>query len=82
MRKRNIVMEDYKREKRHAIPSWLKSLAYTKSKPDLVIRDKENHLSSGSVKFGLLVEMLKAQGRITVYERVITLLNAINEETV
>jgi hypothetical protein len=99
LRKKNIELEDYKREKKRAIPSWPKSLTYTKFKPDLLSWDKEHHLSTGSVKFGLLAEMLKTQGRITVYEQiqtrlgksrndsniipqVVTLLDAINEETV
>ena len=62
-------MEEYKREKRRAIPTWPNSLPYNKFKPDLISWDKEHHLSTGSVKFGLLAEMLKSQGRITTYEQ-------------
>ena len=99
LRKRNLELEEYKREKRRAVPTWPSSLPYSKFKPDLRSWDQEHHLSSGSVKFGLLAEMLKGQGRITVYEQiqtrlgknrndpniiaqVLTLLDAINEETV
>ena len=72
LRKRNLEMEDYKREKRRAIPSWPKSLPYSKFKPDLLSWDKEHYLSSGSVKFGLLAEMMKNQDRITTYEQIQT----------
>ena len=59
LRKRNIELEEYKREKRRPIPFWPKSLPYSKFKPDLHSWNQENYLSSGSVKFGLLAEMLK-----------------------
>ena len=72
LRKRNAELEEYKREKRRAIPSWPKSLPYTKFKQDLLSWDKEHYLSSGSVKFGLLGEMLKNQDRITTYEQIQT----------
>ena len=45
--------------------------------------DEEHHLSTGSVKFGLLAEMLKTQGRITTYEQVQTRLdNQRNEANI
>ena len=98
-RKRNHELEEYKREKKRPIPTWPQALPYTKFKPDLLSWDREHHLSSGSVKFGLLAEMMKSQGRITTYEQIqtrlgknrnevniiaqiVTLLDAINEETV
>ena len=68
-RKRNIEMEEYKREKRRPVPSWPNNLPYSKFKPDLESWDAEHRLSSGSVKFGLLAEMLKTQGRIVTYEQ-------------
>ena len=68
-RKRNLELDEYKREKRRAIPSWPTSIPYTKFRPDLLSWDKEHHLSTGSVKFGLLAEMLKTQGRVTIYEQ-------------
>ena len=71
-RKKNQEMEEYKREKRRAIPSWPKSLSYTKFKPDLLSWDQEHHLSSGGVKFGLLAEMLKSHERITTFEQIQT----------
>ena len=70
LRKRNAELEEYKKEKRREIPS--KVLPYSKFKPDLLSWDKENHLSSGSVKFGLLAEMLKKQDRIITYEQIQT----------
>ena len=69
-RRRNSELEEYKREKRRAIPTWPQSLPYSKFKPDLNSWDSEHHLSSGSVKFGLLAEMLKSQGRLTTYEQI------------
>ena len=63
-------MEEYKREKRRAIPSWSQSLAYSKFKADLFSWDQEHHLSAGSVKFGILAEILKSQGRISTYEQI------------
>ena len=72
LRKRNAELEEYKKEKRREIPSWPKVLPYSKFKPDLLSLDKENHLSSGSVKFGLLAEMLKKQDRIITYEQIQT----------
>ena len=98
-RKRNLALEEYKREKRRNIPTWPVSFPYTKFKPDILAWDKEHHMTSGAVKFGLLAEMLKSQGRITIYEqiqirlgkdrnevdiiqKVINLLDSINEETV
>ena len=71
-RKRNLEMEEYKREKRRAIPSWPTSLSYNKFKQDLISWDKEHNLSTGSVKFGLLAEMMKNQQRITTYEQIQT----------
>ena len=67
--KRNVEMEEYKRENRRAIPLWPASLPYNKFKPDLLSWKTEHHLSSGSVKFRLLAEMLKSQSRITTYEQ-------------
>ena len=72
IRKRNIEIEEYRKEKRRSIPMWPKSMSYTKFKPDLLSWDKEHHLTSGSVKFGLLAEMLKGQDRITTYEQIQT----------
>ena len=57
--KRNVEMEEYKRENRRAIPLWPTSLPYNKFKPDLLSWKTEHHLSSGSVKFGLLAEMIQ-----------------------
>ena len=71
-RKKNMQMEEYKRDMKRAIPSWPMSLPYSKFKPDLLSWDEEHRLSSGSVKFGLLAEMLKAQNRITTYEQIQT----------
>ena len=71
LRKRNLEIDEYRKEKRRAIPSWPSTLYYTKFKPDLLSWDKEHHLSSGSVKFGLLAEMLKTQGRVRTYEKMI-----------
>ena len=72
IRKRNIELEEYRKEKRRNIPTWPKSMTYTKFKPDLLSWDKEHHLTSGSVKFGLLAEMLKSQERVTTYEQIQT----------
>ena len=72
IRKRNVEIEEYRKEKRRNIPTWPKSMSYTKFKPDLLSWDKEHHLTSGSVKFGLLAEMLKCQDRITTYEQIQT----------
>ena len=72
IRKRNIEIEEYRKEKRRNIPTWPKSMTYTKFKPDLLSWDKEHHLTSGSVKFGLLAEMLKSQDRVTTYEQIQT----------
>ena len=80
-RKRNLELEDYKREKRRPIPTWPKTLPYTKFKPDLLSWDKEHKLSSGSVKFGLLAEMLKNQQRITTYEQIQTRLGNNRNES-
>ena len=71
-RKRNQEIEEYRKEKRRSIPTWPQSLAYNKFKPDLVSWDKEHRLSTGSVKFGLLAEMLKSQNRVTTYEQIQT----------
>ena len=72
IRKRNLEIEEYRKEKRRNIPTWPKSMTYTKFKPDLLSWDKEHHLTSGSVKFGLLAEMLKSQDRVTTYEQIQT----------
>ena len=72
IRKRNIELEEYRKEKRRNIPTWPKSMTYSKFKPDLLSWDKEHHLTSGSVKFGLLAEMLKSQERVTTYEQIQT----------
>lgn len=69
-RKRNLELEEYKREKRRALPTWPNSFPYTKWKPDIISWDREHHLTTGSVKFGLLAEMLKNQGRVTIYEQI------------
>ena len=69
-RKRHLELDEYKREKRRNIPSWPPSLPYSKFRPELKSWDKEHHLSTGSVKFGLLAEMLKSQGHITMYEQI------------
>ena len=69
-RKRHLELEEYKREKRRAIPTWPNSFPYTKWKPDMISWDREHHLTTGSVKFGLLAEMLKSQGRVTIYEQI------------
>ena len=99
LRKRNLLLNEYRKEKRRDIPSWPHSLPYSKFKADLLSWDKEHHLSSGSVKFGLLAEMLKKSDRVQTYEQiqtrlekqrnesdiiaqVVTLLDAINEETI
>ena len=82
LRRRNAELEEYKKEKRRAIPSWPKSLPYSKFKPDLLSWDKENHLSSGSVKFGLLAEMLKNQDRIVTYEQIQTRLEKNRNDSV
>ena len=44
-RKREKEIQDYKNEKRRAIPSWPKTVEYTKFKPDLLSWDKEHHLT-------------------------------------
>ena len=72
LRKRNLEVEEYRKEKRRNIPTWPKSMIYTKFKPDLLSWDQEHHLTSGSIKFGLLAEMLKSQERITTYEQIQT----------
>ena len=72
IRKRNIELEEYRKEKRRNIPTWPKSMTYTKFKPDLLSWDKEHHLTSGSVKFGFLAEILKSQERVTTYEQIQT----------
>ena len=82
-RKKRDQMEEYKREKRRAIPSWPQSISYAKFKPDLLSWDKEHYLSTGSVKSGLLAEMLKSQGRITTYEQIQTRLGKVrNDDTI
>ena len=81
IRKKNLEIEEYKREKRRSVPSWPKSLPYSKFKPDLLSWNKEHHLSSGSVKFGLLAEMLKNQERITTYEQIQTRLGKNRNES-
>ena len=72
LRMKNQKLEEYKREKRRDIPSWPESLPYNKFKPDLLAWDKEHYLTTPSVKFGLLAEMLKNQGRVTLYEQIQT----------
>ena len=81
LRKRNLEIDEYRKEKRRAIPSWPSALSYTKFKPDLLSWDKEHHLSSGSVKFGLLAEMLKTQGRVRTYEQIQTRLGKNRSES-
>ena len=76
LRKKSVQLEEYKREKRRSIPTWPFSLPYSKFKPDLISWDKEHYLTSGSLKFGLLAEMLKNQNRITLYEQIQTRLGA------
>ena len=72
LRKKGLELEEYKREKRRAVPTWPKSLPYSKFRPDIISWNAEHHLSTGSVKFGLLGEMLKTQNRMTVYEQIQT----------
>ena len=72
IRKRNLEIEEYRKEKRRNIPTWPKTMIYTKFKPDLLSWDQEHHLTSGSVKFGLLAEMLKSQERVMTYEQIQT----------
>ena len=72
IRKRNLEIEEYRKEKRRNIPTWPKTMMYTKFKPDLLSWDQEHHLTSGSVKFGLLAEMLKNQERVMTYEQIQT----------
>ena len=67
-----MELEEYKREKRRSIPTWPLSLPYSKFKPDLFSWDTEHYLTLGSVKFGLLAEMLKSQNRITLFEQIQT----------
>ena len=80
-RKKSLLLEEYKREKKRAIPSWPENLPYNKFKPDVLSWDQENHLTSSSVKFGLLAEMLKSQGRITLYEQIQTRLGKQRNES-
>ena len=70
LRKKSTELEEYKKEKRRAIPTWPKALPYSKFKPDLISWDEEHYLTSGSVKFGLLVEMLKSFDRISTFEQI------------
>ena len=42
-RKRNLEIDEYRKEKRRAIPLWPSTLSYTKFKPDLLSWDKEHH---------------------------------------
>ena len=81
LRKQNLKLEEYKREKRRPIPTWPTTLPYNKFKPDLLSWNEEHYLSTGSVKFGLLGEMLKGQGRITVYEQIQTRLGKERNES-
>ena len=79
-RKRNLELEEYRKEKRRDIPSWPHTLPYTKFKQDLAAWDKEHHLSSGSVKFGLFAEMLKKNERVQTYEQIQTRLGSCRNE--
>ena len=63
-------LKDYKNEKRRPIPTWPNTVEYTKFKPDLLSWDKEHHLSSGSSKFGQLMEMLKREGKLHTFEQI------------
>ena len=69
-RLKNLQLDEYKKEKRRDIPTWPDSLPYNKFKPDLLSWDKEHYLTTPSVKFGLLAEMLKSKGRVTLYEQI------------
>ena len=83
IRKRNLEIEEYRKEKRRSIPTWPKTMTYTKFKPDLLSWDQEHHLTSGSVKFGLLAEMLKSQERVMTYEQIKTRLgNSRNDQDI
>ena len=61
---------EYKNEKKRPVPSWPQNVEYTKFKPDLLSWNKEHHLSSGSSKFGELMEMLKKDGKIHLFEQI------------
>ena len=72
--------KEYKNEKRRPIPTWPESVEYTRFKPDLLSWDKENHLSSGSSKFGQLMEMLKKEGKLYTFEQVQARLGKMRNE--
>ena len=59
---------DYKNEKKRSVPSWPDSVVYSKFKPDLLSWNNEHHLTSGSSKFGQVMEMLKKEGKILFFE--------------
>ena len=61
---------EYKNEKKRCIPSWPQNVEYAKFKPDLLSWSKEHHLSSGSSKFGQLMEMLKKDGKFHLFEQI------------
>ena len=88
----------YKNERERPVPTWPKSVTYSKFKPDLLSWDREHYLTSASSKFGQFLEMLKKEDRIITFEQiqtrigkqrdekdiikqVVSMLDAINEET-